>query len=111
MTALNDKNVRLPLKLRLALGCLAILLGPCPAFAGTFTVFGPQTYVRNTGQPITVSNAFSILNPNTQYTLHIQNSGISSAVISLNGVQVLGPGDFNGNSATIDKPVNLQSNN
>jgi hypothetical protein len=85
--------------------------GNCGRPVCTWLPFGPQSYVRNTGQPVTVSNSFSILNPNTQYTLHVDNSGVSSAVISLNGIQILGPGDFNGNSTTIDKAVSLQLSN
>jgi hypothetical protein len=81
------------------------------AHAGTFTAFGPQKYTRATGAPVTVSNSFTILNPNTQYTLHVDNSGVSSAVISVNGTQILGPSDFNPNVASIDRAVTLNLNN
>jgi len=98
--------------LRTLAGCLAIMI-LCygPLHAGTFNAFGPQTYVRNTDTPVTVTNSFSILNPNTQYTLHIQNSGVASAVISINGAQILVPSDFNPNVTVIDRPVTLQLNN
>jgi len=59
--------------LRAQIGWLAaVLLGSCWAFAGTFTAFGPQTYVRGKGNPVAVSSSFSILNPNTQYTLRVE---------------------------------------
>src|SRR5258708_38338994 len=101
---------------------MTVLLYSCCAFAGTFTAFGPQSYVRNTDQPVTISNSFSILNPNTQYTLHVENSGVSSAVISINGTQILGPNDFlppaarptrpgDSSITVIDKPISLQLNN
>ena len=90
---------------------LFLLIASGAARAGTFNAFGPQQYPRGPGGPITVSSSFSILNPNTQYTLHVQNSGVSSAVISVNGAQVLGPSDFNPNVTTIDRPVSLQLNN
>ncbi|HKD79584.1 MAG TPA: putative Ig domain-containing protein [Candidatus Angelobacter sp.] len=88
-----------------------LLLGTGTAWAGSFTAFGPQTYARNTGAPATVSYTFSILNPNTQYTLHVDNSGVSSAVVAVNGDQILGPSDFDANVGTIDRPVTLNTSN
>jgi RHS repeat-associated protein len=85
--------------------------GNCGRPVCTWLPFGPEAYTRGTGDPVTVSSTFSILNPGSQYTLHVDNSGVSSAVISLNGVQVLGPSDFNANVTTIDKAVSLQLNN
>ncbi len=35
---------------------------------GTFVAFGPQNYVRQTGKPITVTSAISLLQPNTACT-------------------------------------------
>jgi hypothetical protein len=81
-------------------------------------VFGPQTYTRTTGAPNEYTTTFTappwIVSP---YNLHIVNgdaSGnnrVSSAVISLNGVQIAGQSDFNENIATIDRNVTLQSTN
>jgi hypothetical protein len=70
--------------------------------------FGPQTFVRETGKPQILTAAFPILNPSTQYTMLIQNHGVASAVISVNGAQVFGPSDFNPNVATLQKSVGLQ---
>src|SRR5260221_6591597 len=72
-----------------------------PVLAGTFTGFGPNTYARRSEQPVTVSDSFTVLNPNTQYTLNIQNSRVSSAVISINGVRIERSDDFDGKPATI----------
>src|SRR5215472_216896 len=74
-----------------------------PAAAGTFTPFGPQSYVRGTGAPVTVTNSFTVLNPTTQYTLQAFNGGlqndqtelVSSTVVTINGVEVIGPNNFN----------------
>lgn len=81
-------------------------------------VFGPQTYVRTTGAPNVYTTTFAapawVVSP---YNLHIVNgdaSGnnrISSATITLNGVQIAQPSDFNQNVATIDRSVTLQSTN
>ncbi|PYP38778.1 MAG: hypothetical protein DMD48_08660, partial [Gemmatimonadetes bacterium] len=81
---------------------MLLLLVPAVSLAGTFTVFG-ETYQRGTGAPVTVTRSFSALNLSTTYTLRIDNGGlpsgqfcrVSSAVVGLNGVEVVGPSDFN----------------
>lgn len=80
--------------------------------------FGPQAYVRTTGAPDQYTSTFAvpawIVSP---YDLHIVNGDangnrrISSATITLNGVQVAGPSDLNQNVAAIDRSVTLQSTN
>ncbi len=108
--------------LLLATAVLCVVLFAAPGAAAQVTpstpVFGPQTYTRTTGAPNQYTTTFNapawIISP---YDLHIVNgdsSGsdrISSATITLNGVQVAGPSDFNQNVATIDKTVTLQSTN
>src|SRR5207302_5900131 len=42
--------------------------------AGTFPAFRPKTYVLGAGEPITITDSFSVLNPNTMYTLRVTNS-------------------------------------
>jgi glucodextranase-like protein len=96
---------------------LALLGAPC--FAGTFTAYGPQTYLRGTGDPVTVTNTFTVLNPNTQYTLRVHNGGlvdsntdrVSSTTVTVNGVIVVAPNDLNQNVAEVDKPVTLLAAN
>src|SRR5436305_466272 len=85
--------------------------GTASAVGGTFTAFGPKTYVRDTGAPVTVSDSFSVLNPSTTYTLRVTNNGISSGVISINGVQIVGPDDFNQNVSSIERPISLLASN
>jgi hypothetical protein len=43
--------------------------------------------------------------------LHIDNNGVSSAVISVNGQQIFGPNDFNANVASLDHAVVLSASN
>ena len=57
---------------------------------------------RKDGAPVTVVRTFSILDPSASYTLRVYNGGrsnqfakISSAVITLNGLKILRPNDFN----------------
>src|SRR5258708_21622377 len=105
---------------RVVVGILCFLMaGAIPVHAGTFTVFGPKNYVRGTGAPVTVTDSFTVLNPATQYTLKAFNGGlensqtelVSSSVVTINGVQVLGPSNFNQNVFEINVPVTLQVSN
>lgn len=81
--------------------------------AGTFNAFGPANFIREVGSPAAVINNFSVLNPNVQYILQISNGGledseielVSSSVILLNGVQVVGPAEFNQNVAFLEVDV------
>src|SRR5947209_12197452 len=100
----------------LALCC--VVMAPCASaqITANAPVFGPQTYTRTTGSPNEYTTTFTapawIVSP---YDLHIVNGDangnnrISSATISLNGVQVAGTSDFNQTVATIDKSVTLQA--
>jgi len=91
------------------------------AHAGTFTAYGPRTFQRGTGQPVTETDSFSVLNPNTTYTLNAYNGGllddeitgelVSSGEIHLNGVLVIGPQNFSQNVSSIIEPVTLQTVN
>jgi RHS repeat-associated protein len=108
------------LLVRVALAIGAFLLaGAASARAGSFTAFGPRDYTRGTGAPVTVTTSFSVLNPNTQYTLKVFNGGlqdtqtelVSSGFVTVNGVQVVGPNNFNQNVAEVDVPVTLQGSN
>jgi hypothetical protein len=92
---------------------------PSWGFAGAFVVFGPESFTRGSGSPVTEAKNFTVLKPTTDYTLRISNGGlvdgelerVSSSVISLNGVQIVGPNEFNQNISVIEKPVTLAANN
>jgi len=96
-----------------------VLLPGLSAHAGTFSSFGPKTYVRQTGTPVTITDTFNVRNPNTQYTLHLVNGGlqddtadfVSSATVKVNGVLIVAPQDLNQNTTTLDRAVQLQANN
>jgi RHS repeat-associated protein len=80
------------------------------ASAASFSAFGPQTF-KATGTPQIFNLSFSVLNPNTQYTLHIQNSGVTSAAVSLNGKSIITPKDFGSSVTVIDRLVTLLAQN
>ena len=95
---------------RLGLSAVLLIAFASASFGGTFVALPPTNFVRNTGKPVAVTASFTVLNPNTAYTLHIDNGGshgefarVSSAVILLNGVQVAGPSDFNQTVTVIEK--------
>lgn len=99
------------------LALISLMLGP--NFAnysfGETIIFGP-TYVRETGKPQKVTQTFTVQNINQEFTLNIRNGvdktgRVSSAVIEINGSQVVGPSDFNKQVEVITKPVFLQQNN
>jgi hypothetical protein len=87
------------------------------AQAGTWVPYGPETFTRGTGAPSDVLRTFSILNPNTTYTLRVDNGGLqgqlpkSSGVISLNGVQIVSEQDLNGGVTLLQKNITLQLTN
>src|SRR5947209_4009345 len=88
-----------------------LVTATCGLAVCTWNAFGPTVYTRVTGKLQTVSNTFSVLNPDTHYTLHIDNHGVSSAVISVNGTQIFGPNDFDPHVAVLDRAVTLTSKN
>lgn len=88
---------------------------------GTFAAFGPEHYVRGMGDPLPETTTFSLLAPNPACTLRIDNGGlkgqfdavdgtfeeVASAVVTLNGVDVVRPNEFNKTVRVIEKPVAL----
>ena len=97
--------------MRFAFVTLLLALLPSVNHANTFVAYGPVTYTRTTGAPTPVTANFTVLDPNTTYTLRIDSTGVSSAVVTLNGVDVLRPNDFNANVTLITKQVMLWPNN
>jgi RHS repeat-associated protein len=82
------------------------------------TIFGPRRFDRTTGPPNQYLEQFSLPNGLTSpFTLHIQNGSpdgtqrVSSATVKLNGSDVLSPNDLNQNVASLDRSVNLATNN
>src|SRR3954468_19182407 len=72
---------------------VAIIIAPR---AGTVVVFGPQVLTRTTGKPNVFDYTFKVASPSPllPYTLHIDNHGVTSAVVTLNGIAILSEKDF-----------------
>jgi hypothetical protein len=105
-----------PISLFLVLLVLAIAVN---ASAGTYTVFGPNSYARTTSSPDTVTATFAVNNPAGTYTLRLldgdseqQLTRVSSATVIINGTTVISPNDFNGTTPnTIERAVTLAAAN
>ena len=85
--------------------------------AAALTVFGPRDYVRATGVPVVESATFRA-DPGGSFVLAIANGGadgqhqrVTSAVITLNGVIVVMPHEFNPGVGLITRQVPLEATN
>src|SRR5688572_20707639 len=92
----------------------ARILLPSPAVAAAaFTLFGPQDYVRPNGDPVPETATFPA-DPAGSFVLRIQNGGsagqydpVTGALVTLNGVIVVAPHEFNPAVSVIEKVVPL----
>ncbi|WP_143083337.1 choice-of-anchor L domain-containing protein [Nitrosomonas communis] len=83
---------------------------------GQTAVFGPEAYIRGAEGPQKVTKIFSTRHYQGEFTLVVQNGEgkrgkVSSAVVRLNGVEVVGPNEFNKQVDLITKPVSLGPQN
>lgn len=79
-------------------------------------VFGPKTYTRTSGRPNSFQENFTASNISSSFTLIVQNGAggenrSRGGRIILNGVEVVGPNDFNQPMDPIRKSVTLLENN
>ena len=87
-------------------------------FRRTFIVFGGRDYQAIKGRPVTSTETFIVARPGTGYTLRLFNGGdpsrfprVTSAVVSINGRQILGPSDFNSNVVLLEREIRLEAFN
>jgi Glucodextranase, domain B/Carboxypeptidase regulatory-like domain len=98
---------------------LVVLFFAVPALAGTFNALAPRDFVRTTATPAPEVVTFAVKNPLVEYHLRFANGGasgtlpkVTSAVVKMNGTQILGASDFNAKTpAVIDKVVTLAKAN
>ncbi len=82
-------------------------------------VFGPETCIRGEGGPVLLEYDFTTADPERVFILDIVNGGleddeyekVSSSEITLNGVLVLGPNNFNKNVGRLSVPLSLNREN
>src|SRR5215831_10244892 len=111
------RGVTWALIIALLLTDLPLSLAPLQSWAAS-VAFGPEDFVRSTGKPRAVVRLFAVANPTGPWVLCIANGGqhnqydrVSSAVVSLNAVTVVGPNAFNQNVQQITQAVTLQTIN
>lgn len=88
------------------------------AFAAEFTVF-QKTYIRDSSAPDTITDTFSVNNPNTTWVLRATNGNleddsiekVSSSTSTLNAREVLKASHFSQNARSIEVPVTVLSSN
>src|SRR5260370_17355254 len=76
-----SRRVSSPLRIVLtyfSLLAMLIVLVPTLGHARTWGAFGPKTYTRGSGAPVTVTDTFTLLNPATQYTLRAFNAALQA---------------------------------
>ncbi|MDO3377154.1 carboxypeptidase-like regulatory domain-containing protein [Geoalkalibacter halelectricus] len=98
-----------------ALLAIAGFIGVGNVFAET-VIYGPEVFTRMAGSPSKTKHEFIAPDTSGSFELIVRNGEgdwgrISSAVITLNGTQVLGPNAFNQGAGTIVVPVQLQPTN
>jgi len=89
---------------------------PLASHAVTADVFGPETFVRASAEPIAVERVFAVTDPAADYFIEVVNgmgvsARVSSAVISLNGVELVLPSDFSQQVELIEMPIRVQEEN
>ena len=87
---------------------LLALLWPLTASAQS-AVFGPRTFVRSTGTPITEVATFAAT-PG-EHVFRAESDGLASAVVTLNGAEIFRPSDFDGGRRTLERRVTLLASN
>ena len=89
-----------------------------PPVMGTFNVYGPQRFTRNSGQAVNVVENFSIpTDAVAPFAILIENGSssgsnrVTSATIRLNGTDLYTSSDFTQGTFTLTKPVTLVATN
>ncbi len=77
---------------------------PC---SGGILVFGPDTFARGNGKPITDHRLFS-MSMASEVCISVNNDRISAAWISVDGVEVIGPDSFNRNVSEVARAIFLE---
>src|SRR6476619_5483032 len=93
-------------------GAAGVLLLATAAHAGEYSVFGPETFARQTSG--SYSRVFSILDTGGQYGIRVRNGGANgelgraaAARSSVAGRQVIGPADLNTSIGSVGRRFTL----
>ncbi|MBU0729150.1 MAG: FG-GAP repeat protein [Proteobacteria bacterium] len=83
------------------------------------TIFGPKTYTRSIGQTTVYTDTFQFSAGEALFTVengswngeHRVDNQVSSATVSVNGIEIFRPSDFNQNVHLLETVLNLNSEN
>lgn len=87
----------------------AVLSGPCAG--GAAIVLYDSTFVRSTGAPQAETRVFSSVAGVGSPTLCVDTTHVSSGVLTLNGVELLGPSSFRNANETFTLPFEMLPQN
>jgi len=89
-----------------------------PTARATVVVFGPEDFLLRKGKPATIVRTVSVPDPSGAFALCIDNGGqagayglVDSAVVTLNGLDVTSPSDFNETVLSVVGPVSVATDN
>lgn len=96
--------------------CLCSLVGASGSACAAEPVFGPKTYYRSDGDPLTATDTFTVADPAHAYWLLITNGEgdahrVCSGTIWLNGVEVVSPSACNQQVGSVKRWVTLAAHN
>lgn len=94
----------------LAAAVAVFLASPAPAMS---PVFGPRQFARQSAAPEEITATFRNCEPTAQFRLVLVNGArrVSSAAVTLNGVDVIRPNDLNQTVASVTRTVALLPDN
>lgn len=112
MRKLNYK----PVLAKLGALFLLALVAPHGTQAESLPLFGPEKFIRETGAPDISTRTFPACNTGAIWRLVVVNGAenkdrLSSATVTLNGVDVIRPNDLNQRVERIEKEVTLHGEN
>lgn len=91
------------------------------AYAASYFLLPAKAFYRESGQPVTQVLTFSALDTSSDYTMNLYNGGledyeitgelVSSSVIVLNGSTIFSPNEFNHNTTSLTKTINVNASN
>lgn len=98
----------------LAIGFFMLVAGPSVSASSAF--FGPKTYTSSAGKPQRFTEAFNLdsevaCEGRASFALLVQNDGVASGSIALNGVMIMTERDFAPGRATFESPIALAAQN
>jgi hypothetical protein len=112
---MNYMKCSLGNKIYFLLVVLISLLFTVKSFAAEVSIFGPKQYVRDNGKPVQVTDSFPGVAGEAKLIITNGDANgknrVSSAIIKINGTEVITPNHFNQQIGNIEKPIQVNEQN